>query len=453
MNTNKIAAPQKPLLFSRHYLVSLILPLIAEQVLAVTIGFADTMMVSQSGEAAVSAVSLVDSFSQLFIQLFAAFATGGAVISSQYLGEKNRIHASLAAKQLIYVALFSAVILISISLPFRLFLLRTIFGDIDDSVMRPAVHYLLYVLLSFPGLAIFNSCAALFRSMGNSKATMKVSLVMNIINIAGNAWLIFGMGLGVMGAGISTFVARSIAAVIMLVMIHNKRHPIHIDNIFSFEWRPILIKKILRIAVPSGIENSMFHIGKLSVQSLVASFGTVALAANAITNSLAGFSNIPGNAIGLASITIIGQCVGAGEYDQVTYYSKRFICLVYAAIFTLCIPMMFLAHPLIQLFNLSTAASALAEQVLMINLLVSLVFWPPAFTVANFLRATGDARYTMTVSMFSMWVFRVGLSYLFASFGWGLQGVWIAMYIDWIVRGTAFSRRMIRGGWKNKKVV
>ncbi|AEC02219.1 MATE family efflux transporter [Parasphaerochaeta coccoides] len=453
MHKHTIRIPQEQLLFSRQYLISLILPLIAEQVLAITIGLADTMMVSQSGEAAVSGVSLVDSLSNLFIQLFGAFATGGAVISSQYLGQKNQIHASLAAKQLIYVSLFSAVALIAFGIPFRPIILRTIFGDIEGQVMRPAVHYFLFVLLSFPGLAIFNSCAALFRSMGNSKATMKVSLLMNVIHITGNAWLIFGMGLGVMGAGISTFVARSTAAIIMLVMIHKKRHPIHVDNIFAFEWRPILIKKILRIAVPSGIENSMFQIGKLSVQSLTASFGTVALAANAISSALAGFSNIPGNAIGLASITVIGQCVGAGEYRQVSYYSKRFIILVYASVFALCVPMLFLAHPLIQLFHVSEAASTLAEQVLMLNLLVSLVFWPPSFTVGNFLRATGDARFTMTISMLSMWVFRVGLSYLFASFGWGLQGVWIAMYVDWLVRGIAFSSRLINGGWKNKQVV
>lgn len=448
-----MVVPREELLFSRTYLASLILPLIAEQILAVTIGLSDTLMVAQSGEAAVSGVSLVDSFSQLFIQLFAAFATGGAVISSQYLGQKNQAHASLAAKQLIYVAFFTACFLIAVSLPFRPQILRFIFGDIEDIVMVPAVHYFFFVLLSFPGLAIFNSCAALFRSMGNSKATMTVSLLMNIIHIGGNAWLIFGMGMGVMGAGISTFVSRTVGALIMLVMLHNRRRPIHISNIFHFEWRPILIKKILKVAIPSGIENSMFHIGKLSVQSLVASFGTVSLAANAISNSLAGFSNIPGNAIGLASITVIGQCVGAGEERQVTYYAKRFIALVFIAIFALNLPMLALLRPLLTLFHLSSAATTLAQQVLIINLAVSLVFWPPAFTVANFLRATGDAKFTMTVSMLSMWIIRVGLSYFFANLGWGLQGVWFAMYVDWIVRGAAFTARMVTGGWKNKKLV
>lgn len=443
-----------PLIFSHSYLAKLIFPLVIEQLLAVTIGMADTVMVASCGEAAVSAISLVDAISQLFIQIFASFATGGAVVASQYLGRKDRPSACIAAKQLVYISTMVAIALVAVGLPFRSPILRFVFGSIEADVMVNAEIYFWIILLSFPFLAIFNACTALFRSMGNSKVSMFVSLVMNIINIGGNAWLIYGMNMGVAGAGYASLASRVVAALIMLVLVRNKKHPIHVQKLFHFEWRWDMIKRILRIGIPSGVENSTFHIGKLLVQSLTATFGTASLAANAITNNICGFMNVPGNAIGLASITVIGQCVGAKNVEQATYYAKRLLLMVYLVIAIICVPLFMFAEPLVGVFNLSQTASVMAVEIIRMCLIVSCFIWPTAFTMPNFLRAAGDAKYTMVVSMFSMWVFRVGCSHLLGQWmGMGLQGVWIAMYIDWGFRSICFCVRFIKGGWKTKRVI
>lgn len=451
---NEVLVGGSPLIFSKAYLAKLIFPLVVEQLLAVTIGMADTVMVATCGEAAVSAVSLVDAISQLFIQIFASFATGGAVVASQYLGRKDRPSACIAAKQLIYISLIVSVAMVAVGLPMRGPLLRFIFGSIEADVMANADIYFEIILISFPFLALFNACTALFRSMGNSKSSMFVSLLMNIINIGGNAWLIYGMDMGVAGAGYASLASRAVASLVMLVMISNRKHPINVQRLFHFEWRGEMIKRILRIGIPSGVENSTFHIGKLMVQSLTATFGTASLAANAITGNITSFMNVPGNAIGLASITVVGQCVGAKNTDQATYYAKRLLFTVYLVVLLICAPLFFFTEPLVGVFNLSEEASAMAVEIARLCLIVSCFIWPTAFTIPNFLRAAGDAKYTMVVSMLSMWIFRVGCSHLLGRFmGMGLQGVWIAMYIDWGFRTICFCLRFIRGGWKTKRVI
>lgn len=442
------------LLFSNSYLSKLIFPLVIEQLLAVTIGMADTIMVATCGEAAVSAVSLVDSISQLFIQIFASFATGGAVVASQYLGRKDRPSACIAAKQLVYISILVSVAMVAAGLPFRGPILRFVFGSIEPDVMANSEIYFEIILVSFPFLALFNACTALFRSMGNSKVSMLVSVVMNIVNIGGNAWLIYGMDMGVAGAGYASLASRVVAALVMLVLINGKKHPIHVERLFRFEWRGDMMKRILRIGIPSGVENSTFHIGKLLVQSLTATFGTASLAANAITNNICGFMNVPGTAIGLASITVIGQCVGAKDTNQATYYAKRLLLMVYLVIVVICVPLFMFAEPLVGIFNLSDTASVMAVEVIQLCLIVSCFIWPTAFTIPNFLRAAGDAKYTMVVSMLSMWIFRVGGSHLLGRWlDLGLQGIWIAMYIDWGFRSICFCARFIKGGWKTKRVI
>ncbi|WP_320127937.1 MATE family efflux transporter [uncultured Sphaerochaeta sp.] len=441
-------------LFTPAYLAKLIVPLIIEQFLAVTIGMADTVMVASSGEAAVSAISLVDSITLLIVQVFASFATGGAVVSSQYLGQKDNASANIAAKQLLILSIMVSLVLMTICLPLRSNIIKVIFGSIDADVMDNSVVYFLFILISIPFLAIYNSCAALFRSMGNSKVSLAVSVLMNIINIGGNGYFIFGLGLGVVGAGLATMLSRIIGALVMLVLISNRKNSIFVYKLWKFEWHFEMIKRILRIGVPNGIEGSVFQIGKLLVQGITASFGTVSLAANAIANSVGSFANIPGNALGLASITVIGQCVGGKQYDQAVHYSKKLLGFTYFAMGIIVVPVFFFAPQIVSIFNLSAEATVLASSVIKTCMVASILIWPTAFTVPNFLRAAGDAKYTMIVSMFSMWIFRVGMSYLLALYmGMGLMGVWYGMYIDWIFRSICFIIRFVRGKWKTKRVI
>lgn len=449
-------------MFTRKYLNRLIWPLIAEQFLAMTIGACDTVMVSSVGEAGVSGVSLVDQLSQLALQLFAAFATGGAVVASQYLGHKDSDKACHSAKQLLNLCLFVGAFFIVVCLPLRKVIMNAIFGSIDKDVMDSALSYFAWILLSFPLLGIYNCCAALCRSMGNSKISLEVSLVMNLANIGGNALLIYVAKLGVSGAGISTLFSRAIAAFVMVLILCRKTLPIHLEKIWKFEVDFSLIGKILKIAVPSAIENSVFHIGKILVYSFMSGFGITAIAANAISNTVANFSNIPGSAIGLASVTVVGQCIGAGEKNQAKSYGRKMMALAYGGMF-LTAGLVFAAAPVVTgIFNLTPESQKLASGVIRSCMVANVIFWPMSFVMPNILRGAGDAKYTMIVSNISMWAFRVLGSFLISK--WiltaypgnthlALYGVWFGMYIDWAFRGLLFGIRFHRNQWLEKKVI
>lgn len=456
--------PAKPVnqLFSKNFLNRLIWPLVAEQFLAMTIGACDTVMVSSVGEAGVSGVSLIDQLGQLVIQLFAAFATGGAVVASQYLGHKEQKKAQASAKQLLNLCVIAGVFFIAICLPLRRIILNGIFGALDPQVMDNALTYFVWILFSFPLLGIYNSCAALCRAMGNSKISLKVSLVMNLTNIAGNAILIYGVKIGVAGAGISTLLSRGIAAVVMLCILSQKKWPLFLEKIWKPQFDFTLMGRILKIAVPSGIENSVFHIGKTLVYSFMSTFGITVIAANAITNTVASFSNIPGNAIGLASVIIVGQCIGAGEKEQAKSYGRKMMLLSYGGMFVTAIVVFGLAPFVTKIFNLTPQAQNLAVLVIRACMVANIFFWPMSFTMPNILRGAGDAKYTMIISNISMWLFRVLGSFLISK--WILRiypgntqfaffGIWIGMFLDWIFRGIMFYVRYCGKKWLEKKVI
>jgi putative MATE family efflux protein len=441
-------------MFSRRFLYTLIIPLIIEQVLMVSIGMADTVMIASAGESAVSAISLVDSITILIVQLFAAFATGGAVVASQYLGNKDHASANAAAKQLILLSLLASITLLILCMPFRKQIISFIFGSIETSVLEGGATYFIYILLSLPFLAAYNASAALFRSMGNSKISLWVSLVMNLVNVAGNAYFIFSLHLGVIGAGLGTLLSRIIGSAIILALLTDPTNQISVRNYRHWSLRWDMIKRILHIGIPNGIEGSVFQIGKLLVQGFIAAFGTASIAANAIANSVASFVNIPGGAIGLASITVIGQAVGAKRPDQAVFYGKKLLFAAYIAMIVVAIPVFIFAPKIVPIFNLSAEATELASNVIRSAMIFSSILWPTAFSLPNFLRAAGDAKFTMVVSMVSMWASRVGMSYLLAIvFGWGIYGVWFGMYIDWIFRSICFITRFARGKWKTKRVI
>ena len=346
-------------IFTREDLKKLIIPLIIEQMLALSIGLFDTLMVSSCGEASVSGVSLVDSISVLLIQILSALATGGAVVCSQYLGKKMPEKAKLSAGQLMFIMLTSSGTVMILVLFLHRFLLRTIFGQIEADVMDAAQIYFLISAISYPFLGVYNAGAALFRSIGNSKISMYTSLVMNVINIGGNAILIYGAGIGVMGAALATLIARMVSALVMVVLLSKKDNPLCIATPGCMRPQKDVIGKILKIGIPSGIENGMFQIGKLLVSSLTATFGTAAIAANAVANSIAGFANIPGIAIGLAMVTVIGRCIGAGEKEQAKWYSRKLLGLAYGGMCLTDITLLILVRPMVGCFSLSGEAFAI----------------------------------------------------------------------------------------------
>ncbi len=457
------AQETKPL-FTNRDLTRLMIPLVIEQLLLMTVGMADTMMVTTAGEAVVSGVSLVDGINILIINIFSALSTGGAVVVAQYLGRREPENARSAAKQLLYVALLAALFLMGAALLFREHILRLLFGSISQEVMDSALIYFLLTAAAYPFIAIYNAGAALFRAMGNSKVSMVNSLIVNLINIAVNAVLIYGFGMGAAGAGIGTLASRIAAAVIIGVMITRPSLQVYVEELFrpNLQWRTV--KTILGIGIPAGIENSMFQIGKLLVLRLVTSFDVgvdlavqgSAVAANAICNSVASFINVPGQAVGLSMVTVIGQCMGAGDHEQAVGYTKKLMKVVYLSMGVSCLGLFLAAPVLVPLFNLTPATAAIAIQVLRWCAVFTIVFWPMSFTLPNALRAAGDAKFTMVVSMLSMWICRIGMSYLLGpaqGLGMGLLGVWVAMFCDWVVRAALFLIRFLRGKWKEHQVI
>ena len=577
----------KPL-FTRQQLTALLLPLIAEQALSVTIGLADTLMVSSVGEAAVSGVSLVDTFNTLMIQIMTALATGGAVVASQYIGHREEKSARAAAAQIMFIMSSFSILVAAVVVVGRYAILRGIFGSIDADVMKYAETYFLLSALSYPFIGLYNAGAALFRAQGNSKISMMSSLVMNVVNIGGNAILIFGFKMGVMGAALASLVSRAVACCAVLFLLQKPGCmlrvtglsalkpdgkliqrilrvgiPAGIENgmfqigsidadvmkyaetyfllsalsypfiglynagaalfraqgnskismmsslvmnvvniggnailIFGFKMGVMgaalaslvsravaccavlfllqkpgcmlrvtglsalkpdgkLIQRILRVGIPAGIENGMFQIGKLSVASLTSTLGTAAIAANAVANTTSTFLNIPASAVGMAVLTVVGQCLGAGEKEQAVWYARRLLLVAYCGAWVMNLSAFFFADRwALSWFSLSPEASAMALEVMMWFNIVSLFFWPSSFTLPNILRAAGDASFTMTVSIVSMWVFRVGFCYLWVlKMGGGLLSIWMGMYLDWAFRSICFTVRFVRGKWLEQKVI
>ena len=439
---------RKPL-FTQKELLRLTGPLLVEQLLAVTVGMADTMMVSRCGEAAISGVSLVDMINQLIIVLFAALATGGAVVVSQFLGAQEQKSADESSGQLILLSGVLGVVVGAVCFFFARPMIRLCYGSIDADVLEASVLYLKIIALSYPFLALYNGGAALFRSMGNSKISMQVSVLMNIINIVGNAVCIFGLKMGVDGVAWPSVVSRVVAAFLILRRCYQKGHMLNVPKTTRLDGK--MARRILGIGIPSAFENSLFQAGRILVVSMISAFGTVQIAANAVANNLDGMGCIPGQAIGLAMITVVGRCVGAGDSEQTVYYTRKLTLWAYITMGIFNGAILIFLPQLVSIYALSGETMALSELLVRIHAGSGIVLWPLSFVLPNALRAANDVKFTMIVSILSMAVWRLGFSYLLCvQLGWGAVGVWIAMVIDWVCRVICFVVRFRSGAWKTK---
>ena len=454
---------EKQMLFSRRTLGAIFWPLLLQNLLAIAIGMVDSMMVSNKGEEAFAGVSLVGSLDTVLIMLFSSLTAGGSVVLAQAVGRGNRKNACDAAKQMLYVTTAAAVLITAVVLLFREPLLGLLFGDVEQSVMDSALAYFFFIAISFPFLAVEYSVGATLRAQGDSMTSLKVSILMNVLNIGGNAWLIYGADLGAAGAAIATLGSRVVGALIKIVIIHGKNRYIHIERLFHYRPDLAVIKDILRIGVPNGIENCMFQFGRLMTSSLVSSLGTVAIAANAAALSLANLQYNTGGAVQGTLVAVVGRCVGAEERDQAKYYARLLLKIGYASIGAIVVLTCAFAMPLLWLYGLTGDTCELARELLIFHGAVSLLIWPIGFCLPSAFRAANDVKFTMVVSTVSMWVFRVALGYVlaldtvsvfgwfsFAGLGFGVRGVWLAMIVDWICRSSLFAWRFFGGRWLAK---
>lgn len=432
-------------LFPKDKLKSLIYPLLLDQLFNVLVGMADTVMVSSVGEAAVSGVSLVDTLNMFFLMIFSGLATGGAIICAQFVGEKKYEKAKKSGNQLLLVTVLCSIIFLIISLMLRRQLLGLIFGNVEKAVMENALDYFLCVALSLPFLAIHNGCAALFRATGDSKTPMRISLVMNGINITGNAFCLYVLHMGVYGVAIPTLVSRIAASAISTYQIRREELPISMRH-FTLRLHFASMVQILKLAIPGSLENSIFQIGKILVLGLISTLGTTAIAANAVANSVLTFQTLTEDAMGLAMITVVGQCAGASLWNQALGYMKKLMKYTYCMMWIVNIPIFFGAGWILKLYHLTDKTGSITLQLIRYNCLCGLTIWPMAFTLPNAIRACGKVMYTMSISLFSMWVFRIGLSQILVRcFGYGIGAVYLCFGIDWLFRTVAFVRKALPG--------
>lgn len=442
------------LLFSNKALIALLIPIVIEQLLNSFMGMIDTMMVSNVGSEALSGVSLVDSVNNLIVQLFSAMATGAAIICSHYIGMKDEKGANKAARQVVLSVTVIALVITVLGLAFKRPLLGAIFGKVDDGVMNNALKYFLFTALSYPFLALFSAGSAIFRSCGNSKYPMTVSVISNVINIIGNYILIFVFDMGVSGAAISTLVSRIICMVAVFIALAKPKQEIVVNNYVSIrpEWG--LIKSILAIGIPSGIENSMFQFGKLAIQSTVSTMGTAAIAAQAMTNILENVNGIFGIGVGMCLMTVVGQCMGAGRKDEAKYYIVKLCGIAEVGIIVSCLLVYAFTKPVTMLAGMESESAALCMEMVAAITIAKPLVWVGSFVPAYGLRAAGDVRFSMTTSIITMWGCRVALCiFLVKAFGMGPMAVWYGMFADWTLRSIIFISRYLSGAWLKKEVI
>ena len=441
------------LLFDQHAIWALLIPLMIENLLTSFMGMADSVMVSRVGSAAISAVSLTDSINNLVIQLFSAMATGGTILCSQYIGKGDHKKANEAAQQVMLAVTAIALVIMVIAEVLNGQILHLVFGQVEPDVLSAAVVYFRFTAASFPFLGLYQIGAAFYRAGGNSRFPMRISIVSNVINIIGNAVLIFGCGLGVAGAALSTLISRIFCA---LVIFYFLRKPKQAIVVRSYLIRPNfeMIARVLSIGIPSGIENSMFQFGKLAIQSSVSTLGTTAIAAQAMTIIFENINGIGGIAVGSGLMTIVGQTLGAGRREEAKYYIVHLMDIASWVICASCAGMFLLCRPVMWLAGMEAGASAICFRMMIFITIAKMLLWVPSFIPAYGLRAAGDVRFTMLVSTLSMWLTRVALvTYLIRMCGFGPIAVWIGMAIDWTVRGIFYLNRFISGKWLRHQLI
>ena len=445
---------QQQHMFTNRMIRNLLIPVVLEQLLNSIMGTADTMMVSNVGSAAISAVSLVDSINVLVIQAFSALAAGGAIVCAQYIGQRNKEKANESARQVLFIITAISAAVSLICLVFQKPLLRLIFGSVEAEVMRASETYFFYTALSFPFIAAYDSAASIFRAQDNTKGPMLISMISNVMNIAGNAVMIWGFHMGVAGAALSTLISRVFCAVVVLIQLRKDRQEIVVRDYIRIRPNWSMIKRILGIGIPSGVENSMFQLGKLAIQSTVSTLGTAAIAAQAMTNILENLNGIAAIGVGVGLMTIVGQCLGAGRQDEAVYYIKKLCVIAEVIIIISCLGVFALTKPITILGGMEKASADMCFHMVMWITIVKPLVWIMAFIPGYGLRAAGDVKFSMIVSCCTMWACRFCLCvFLIRVMGFGPMGVWIGMFADWTLRGIIFTWRFHSRKWLQHKVI
>lgn len=441
-------------MFSNRDLKNMIVPLFFEQLLVMLVGIMDTFIVSYVGEAAVSGVSLVNSFNTIFIYLFTALASGGAVVISQYIGNKDQKNSVRSSSQLLMFSTLFSIVLTCIVLMFHQVILSALFGKVEIDVMNACITYIVISALSYPFIAIYNAGASLFRSMGKTKTTMYVSLASNIINVIGNCIGVFALHAGVAGVAIPSLIARAFSAVVITNLCFKNDQTTYYTTKDIFAFDTDILKRVLGIAIPNGIENGIFQFVKVALSSVVALFGTYQIAANGVAQSIWSLAALVGATLGPVYITVIGQCMGNGDKEQAKYYFKKLNKLAIVLSITWNAIVLALTPLLMHFYQLSSETVQLIFYLVVIHNVFNAIVYPISGPLSNGLRAAGDVKFTMIVSIASTLLGRFVFSIIFAIYlNMGVIGIAFAMCLDWTIRAVIFYCRYRSLKWLEFKVI
>lgn len=454
MIIDKSKIDKKTLLYPNKAMFALLVPVIIEQILNSFMGMVDTMMVSNVGSEALSAVSLVDSINNFLIQIFVAMAAGAAIICSQYLGSGDIKKTNEAARQILFTVTSIALGITILCLLFLKPILRMTFGKIEPNVMDAAEIYFFVTVLSYPFLALFHAGSAFYRADGNAKFPMQISVISNILNIIGNAILIFVFHFGILGAAIATLLSRSFCTIVIFIALRKETQAIILKNYTAIRPDFKFIKKILAVSVPNGIENGMFQFGKLAIQSTVSVMGTVAIAAQAMTNILEMLNGIAGIGIGIGLMTIVGQCLGCRRKEEAKYYIVKAYVIAECTILITCILVLAITIPVTNFAHMDAESARMCFQMMIAITIAKPLVWALSFVPAYGMRAAGDVRFSMMVTITTMWFCRVVLCiFCVKVFHMGPMAVWVGMFADWTLRAIIFTARFLSGKWLNHHVI
>lgn len=441
--------------FTNHDLKLLLVPLIIEQMLSMMVGMADTVMISHAGEAAVSGVSLVDMVNGVFIYVFSALAAGGGIVVSQYLGARDDRMIHKACGQVLTACLFTGAFLMLVVSLLKKGILHMLFGQISEEVMQASLTYIRIMAISYPFLAIYHACASLFRSIGNSRLTMRVSMTANAINITGNALSVYVLHAGVRGVALASLVSWITASMIMMyvLMFRTKNSPLRIAFADLLTFDGAMLKKILGIAIPNGLESGMFQVARVTMTSIISTFGTAQIAANGVANSLDYVNGMISGAAMMAMPAIIGRCVGAGDYEQADYYLRKVLRIAQTLTTILCTCMILAVPYIIPLYHLSPETNYYIHILVVIHAVLTIVMGTPSGPFPSALRAAGDVRYSLYVALISLAIGRVFFSYVFALWmHYEIIGMWMAMGTHWTMVFLGAYIRYRSGKWKNYRL-
>ena len=440
--------------FGNRMLVGLIVPIIVEQFLLLLVGMADTLMISYAGEAAVSGVSLVNQLNMLFIMIFSAVAAGGSVVASQYAGCRDEKNGRLASGQLVMISALAGILITAFILILGHPVFSLLFGNVEADVFEEGMLYLRLSAYSYIALAVYNAAAGLFRAMGRTREIMYVSIIMNVINVAGNAIGVFGLHAGVRGVAYPSLISRVFAAVVMMWLLCTRGGMMTAAARNIFTWNGTMIRRILHIAVPNGLENGLFQLAKVALTSIIALFGTIQIAAYGVAQSFWGMGALFSIAMGPAFITVIGQSMGAGDEDAAEYYSRKLLRMTYLGGVVWNLAYLVLSPLFLKLYDLSAETVRLVLIMIVLHCIFNAMLAPPAFPLSSGLRAAGDVRYTMVASIVATVVCRVAFSVLFGIFmHMGVIGITLAMVVDWAVKTVLILVRLKSGKWKEYRVI